>query len=74
MKVYVTVNTLYKDSELKRFIDFVKELYVIGVDALIVQDTGAANLIKRSFPDIKLNASTQLTAMLTFCIKTDLIR
>ena len=62
VKVYVTVNTLYKDSELKRFIDFVKELYVIGVDALIVQDTGAANLIKRSFPDIKLNASTQLTA------------
>ncbi|MCD8037130.1 MAG: U32 family peptidase, partial [Clostridiales bacterium] len=36
--------------------------YMIGVDALIVQDTGAANLIKRSFPDMKLNASTQLTA------------
>lgn len=62
VKVYVTVNTLYKDSELKRFIDFVKKLYMIGVDALIVQDTGAANLIKRSFPEIKVNASTQLTA------------
>lgn len=62
VKVYVTVNTLYKDSELNNFIEFIKELYVIGVDALIVQDVGAANLIKRSFPDIKLNASTQLTA------------
>ena len=61
-KVYVTVNTLYKDQELKKFIDFVKELYMIGVDALIVQDLGAANLIKRSFPDMKINASTQLTA------------
>lgn len=62
VKVYVTVNTLYKDAELKPFINFVKELYMIGVDALIVQDTGAANLIKRSFPDMKINASTQLTA------------
>ena len=62
VKVYVTVNTLYKDSELKAFINFIKELYVIGVDALIVQDTGAANIIKRSFPDMKINASTQLTA------------
>ncbi len=62
VKVYVTVNTLYKDSELKKFIDFVKQLYMIGVDALIVQDTGAANVIKRSFPDMKVNASTQLTA------------
>ena len=62
VKVYVTVNTLYKDSELKPFINFVKELYMIGADALIVQDTGAANLIKRSFPDMKINASTQLTA------------
>ena len=35
---------------------------MIGVDALIVQDAGAANLIKRSFPDMKINASTQLTA------------
>lgn len=62
VKVYVTVNTLYKDSELTPFINFVKELYMIGADALIVQDTGAANLIKRSFPDMKINASTQLTA------------
>lgn len=62
VKVYVTVNTLYKDSELTEFIKFIKELYVIGVDALIIQDVGAANLIKRSFPDFKLNASTQLTA------------
>ena len=61
-KVYVTVNTLYKDQELTKFIKFVKELYMAGVDALIVQDLGAANLIKRSFPDLKLNASTQLTA------------
>lgn len=61
-KVYVTVNTLYKDNELKKFIDFVKQLYMIGVDALIVQDAGAANIIKRSFPDMKINASTQLTA------------
>ncbi len=62
VNVYATVNTIYKDGELKELFDFVKRLYEIGVDALIVQDLGVANAIRSTYPDLKLHASTQLTA------------
>ena len=61
VKVYVTVNTIYKEKELNEFINFIGELYKIGVDALIVQDIGAAKIVKENFPDFNLHASTQLT-------------
>ncbi len=62
VKVYVTVNTLYKENELQAVLDFVGELYKIGVDALILQDAGAASLVREHFPDFSLHASTQMTA------------
>ena len=62
VKVYVTVNTLYKEKELKPMMDFVKCLYEAGADAVIVQDIGAAMLIKEHYPKLSLHASTQLTA------------
>ena len=45
VKVYITVNTLYKESELNEVIDFVASLYTIGVDALIIQDLGLAKAL-----------------------------
>lgn len=62
VRLYVTVNTLYKDKELKEFIDFIGKLYKMGVDALILQDSGATKLIKEKYPDFPLHASTQMTA------------
>lgn len=62
VKVYVTVNTIYKDKEMKDLLKFVAKLYEIGADALIVQDIGAADLIHKNFPNFKLHASTQLTS------------
>lgn len=62
VKVYVTVNTLYKDEELKAFIAFIGKLYKMGVDALILQDSGAAKLVRETYPDFPLHASTQMTA------------
>ena len=62
VKVYVTVNTIYKDKQLKGFLDFVGKLYQIGVDALILQDAGAAKLVKQYYPDFQLHASTQMTS------------
>lgn len=62
VKVYVTVNTLYKDSELENFVDFIQFLYQIGVDAIIVQDLGVAHLVQKYCPDFPLHASTQLTS------------
>lgn len=61
VKIYVTVNTLYKDSELKEFLEYVGQLYKVGVDALIIQDLGAIQLVKENFPEFPLHASTQMT-------------
>ena len=61
VKVYVTVNTVYKEDELKGFLTYIKALYEMGVDALIMQDAGAAKLVKEHFPDFPLHASTQMT-------------
>ncbi|WMJ81157.1 U32 family peptidase [Clostridium sp. MB40-C1] len=61
VKIYVTVNTLIKEDEIKEALEYIKFLYEIGVDALIIQDTGIAELVSRNFPDFHLHASTQMT-------------
>lgn len=55
-KVYVALNTLLTDKELKEAEGMIRELYRIGVDALIVQDMGITML---NLPPIPLHASTQ---------------
>lgn len=59
--VHVTVNTLIKEKELGALQKYVKELNFAGADALIVQDIGAAEIIKNTIPDMTLHASTQMT-------------
>lgn len=61
VKVYVTVNTIVDDSEMKDIIDYVKYLYEIDVDAVLVQDLGFAKLIRNIFPKLDVHASTQMT-------------
>ena len=61
VKVYITANTLLTDRELPGGLDFVSSLYEMGVDALIVADLGLASLIRESFPDFELHASTQMS-------------
>jgi len=60
-RVYVTLNTLVKDNELKEIMEYVGFLYSVGVDALIVQDTGLIYLIRNNFPNFEIHASTQMT-------------
>ncbi len=60
VKVYITVNTLIKESELKECLDYVKELYFIGVDGVLIQDIGLLNLIKEYIPNLTIHASTQM--------------
>jgi len=55
-KVYVTVNTILKDSELEPAAGLIREVYEAGADALIVQDLGVLRL---DLPPIPLFASTQ---------------
>ena len=61
VKVYVTVNTLIKESELENVLNYLSKLYSIGVDAVLVQDLGLIELIKKHLPKLKMHASTQLT-------------
>lgn len=56
-KVYVTFNTILKDSELENARDLVWKLYEVGIDALIVQDLA---FMKMDLPPIPLHASTQM--------------
>lgn len=55
-RVYVTVNTLIYEDELRRAEGLIRELYRAGVDALIVQDLG---VLRMDIPPIALHASTQ---------------
>ena len=61
VKVYVTVNILIKDSELKEIVKYLIFLYETGVDAILVQDVGVASLARKIVPDLNIHASTQMT-------------
>lgn len=61
VSIYVTMNTLLKESELSEAIKYVGYLYEIGVDALIIQDLGLLKLVKERYPDFEVHASTQMT-------------
>ncbi len=55
-RIYVTVNTILFDDELKDVEKLIHQLYIIGVDALIIQDLG---ILRMNLPPIPLHASTQ---------------
>ncbi|RVU54751.1 U32 family peptidase [Anaerosphaera multitolerans] len=60
VKIYVTMNILLEDSEVKEAIDFTNYLYEIGVDGIIVQDLGFGILAKSIFKNFDIHASTQM--------------
>ncbi len=60
VKVYLTINTLIKNNEIKHIFNFLLPLYKAGLDAVLVQDFGVIRLIKELFPDLPIHASTQM--------------
>ncbi|MBR5967622.1 MAG: U32 family peptidase, partial [Lachnospiraceae bacterium] len=59
-KVYLTVNTLFKEDELEnRLFSFLRPYYEAGLDAVIVQDIGAVSFINDHFPGLPIHLSTQ---------------
>ncbi len=60
VKVYVTVNTLIYDHEVERLLKYVDFLHSNNVDALIMQDIGMIDLIRKTYPNLSIHASTQL--------------
>ena len=61
VRIYVTVNTLVTDEEMKALGEYVTFLSNIGVDGIIVQDLGIIRLCRRTVPELELHASTQMT-------------
>jgi len=61
VKVYLTVNTLIKNSELSKLYDYLLVYYKRGLDAVIVQDIGVVKAIHEYFPSMEIHTSTQMT-------------
>jgi putative protease len=59
-KVYVTLNTLIKQSEVEKLVHILYQLDQVRVDGLIVQDLGLIELCRTAFPRLRLHASTQM--------------
>lgn len=60
-KVYLTVNTLLRNDELEKLVQYVRPYYEEGLDAVIVQDYGVFAVLREVFPGLDLHASTQMT-------------
>ena len=68
-RLYMTVNTLFKEKELDELCDYMKPYYEAGLDGVIVQDLGALQVMKRAFPGMELHASTQMTVTSVYSAK-----
>lgn len=65
VRLFVTLNTLYKDEEMNDLFDYVQFLYDIQIDALIIQDIGLFDYVRHHFPDFEVHLSTQASIMNT---------
>ncbi len=61
VKVYLTLNILISDNEMKSAYTLAKEAYLLGIDGIIIADLGLIRLLHSSIPDLPLHASTQMT-------------
>ena len=61
VKTNLTLNTLIKNDEFESALDLAKKAYKFGIDAIIVQDLGLAMKLIKTFPDLPIHASTQMT-------------
>ncbi len=69
VKVFLTLNTLVKNSEIKAFLQQISIAASLGIDAVILQDLSFAPIVKKNFPKMKVHASTQSTLMNTESVK-----
>ena len=62
-KVYVTLNIIPHDTDLVGIEDYVRELYELGVDAVLVADPGILTIVKNTVPDLEIHLSTQANCL-----------
>lgn len=58
-KLYLAMNTLVKNNEIKDFFSQLSYAYSTGIDAVIIQETSFIDIIKKNYPDLKVHISTQ---------------
>lgn len=61
VKTNLTLNILIKNNEFSKAMELVEYAYTCGIDAIIVQDLGLAKEIIKTFPDLEVHSSTQMT-------------
>ncbi len=66
VKAYCTLNILIKNSEISRFFEVVKQVYLAGVDAVIIQHISFIPILKRNFPGMEVHLSTQAAIFNTY--------
>ena len=59
-KIYLTLNTLLKNDEIRQLPEALDPLYRAGLDAVLVQDFGVYGFLRERYPDMPLHASTQM--------------
>lgn len=60
-KLYLTVNTLLKQEEMDTLYEYLLPFYLRGLDAVIVQDFGVMQMVRRYFPLLPIHISTQMS-------------
>ena len=60
VKVYVTVNTLIYEDEIQTFLNYIDFLHKNNVDAVLIQDIGMLDLVRQTYPNLEVHASTQM--------------
>lgn len=58
-RIYLTVNTLLKEGEVPLLYDYLLPFYERGIDAVIVQDVGVMDFVRKFFPGLPIHVSTQ---------------
>lgn len=69
VKLYVAVNTIIFEDEIETCLNYLKYLYEINVDAVIMQDIGMINLCKKIIPNLEIHSSTQINCHNDECLK-----
>ena len=67
-KIYVAVNTVIFENEIEKCLDYLKYLYEINIDAVIMQDIGMINLTHKLIPNLEIHSSTQLNCHNEQCL------
>lgn len=66
LKVFLTLNVPIKEHEIWYVLELINQIYIMGIDAIIIEDLGLITLIRKYFPDLPLHISTQVTVHNTY--------